>query len=501
MAMRGRSWLTAAALIAAALVIAVRYDPVPALRGPAPYPPEWQWIHRPRALARARPALPLAAAMVGLLAWSGRAVSRQRPRRTAALLIAGGLGLGFAFPLALLESEDGGAVAHLVRRTASPGYLSYHAVACSFVARDPGAFLRDYPRLLPALPVHAATHPPGPVLFFRGLLGALDRWPALHAFIDRHVAAACDADGTACGANVAGLTPVERSAALAGALAAHSVAVATLLPIAWLAFAFTRDRLAAARTAMVWPLVPAAALFVPALDPALAFPVTLAAAALRHAVAADRSAARLWAALLGGLTAGAAVFFSYGAPVFLLLATAAVLASLPPAMLAARRRALVVALAVATLAAAAAVAAPALVGHDPVASAQAALAIHGDQYTARRSYLLWLVYGPLDLAIFAGPPIVVGLVAAAAAAVRTRAGTLAPPARLALAVPAALSILFASGLIRGEVGRLLAPMMPWVLLAGLVRLDEEPGPDARTAAVTTAALAGIDVVLRLNWRL
>ena len=49
-------------------------------------------------------------------------------------------------------------------------------------ARDPLAFLRAHARLLPQLTQgrkHAATHPPGPVLWYRGALALCERSPAL----------------------------------------------------------------------------------------------------------------------------------------------------------------------------------------------------------------------------------------------------------------------------------------------------------------------------------
>src|SRR5688572_5831776 len=107
--MRARRIGLAAVLTALAL-LSIRFDLVPKLRGPAPYPPEWQWRHRPHAIGRALPALPFAAALVGLLAWSGTAGAARRPRRTAKLLTAGALALGSGFSLALLAAEDGGPV-------------------------------------------------------------------------------------------------------------------------------------------------------------------------------------------------------------------------------------------------------------------------------------------------------------------------------------------------------------------------------------------------------
>jgi hypothetical protein len=221
---RRRSWAGLGIVVVVSLtaLVAIRYDWVPGLRGPAPYPPEWQWRHRPHALAKALPALPLALGLIALLAASGRPLARRHPRGTAGILLGAGAVLGLLFPLALLESEAGGAVAHLVSRSASPAYFSYLTVAVSPAADDAGALLRDYPAHLPDFPMHAATHPPGPVLFYKGLLAALSKAPQVEAPLRRAVARACGERAERCSGGAQALAPLGRSAALAGAIRRRS---------------------------------------------------------------------------------------------------------------------------------------------------------------------------------------------------------------------------------------------------------------------------------------
>ena len=70
-----------ATLVASGLVlVSVPFDLIPWLRGPAPYPPEWQWAFRPE--GPARPLLAAgacAAALLALLAVSGTAWARRHP--------------------------------------------------------------------------------------------------------------------------------------------------------------------------------------------------------------------------------------------------------------------------------------------------------------------------------------------------------------------------------------------------------------------------------------
>lgn len=492
-----RRWLALAAALSVLALVAIRYDLAPWLRGPAPYPPEWQWRYRPHALAKALPLLPIGAGLVALLAASGSAVAARRPRRAAAAVLAAGTLLGLAFPLALLSTEDGGAVAFLVSRTSSPAYLSYHAVARSPVAADTGAFLRQYPDLLPGLPEHAATHPPGPVLLFKALIAGLERAHRIETILRVRVDRACALDGSRCSAAVAAQSPVERSAALAGALVAHGLAVLALWPLAWLAFAQNRDPLAAARVAVLWPFVPGAALFIPELDPMLALPVVGALAATRLGLCGARRWTRLLGAVVAGACVAAAMLLSYGALLLLPLGLVMIVASLPRYAL--TRTRLLTALAGGALALTAVMALPMWHGYDPLRSALVAIQIHRSALTAHRSYPLWLLFGPLDFALFLGVPLTVGLGAHALRAARARSTT--PPDRFTLAFVGALAVLILSGFVRGEVGRILVPWMPLALLGGLLRLDDEPGPDAFTASVTAALLVCFDIVMRLSWRI
>ena len=82
------------------------------------------------------------------------------------------LGLGLQWGMLKLEKDD--AAETYLQRTVSGSFTSYFLVAVSAEARDPWDFLDHHAELLPGFRDsvgHAATHPPGPVLFYRGLLG------------------------------------------------------------------------------------------------------------------------------------------------------------------------------------------------------------------------------------------------------------------------------------------------------------------------------------------
>jgi hypothetical protein len=484
-----RVWVALGALT----VLAVVFDPVPVLRGPAPYPPEWQWLRRePGTAGPITAALLVTAILLVVLAASDREWARRRARRGGALLSLGAIVLGFSLQLAFLRLEPGGALASVLSWTAYRTATSYYTVAVSDDARDPLEFLRRYHELLPGLrksAKHASTHPPGPVLFFRGLLALFDRSPGtaravLHPFgLD---------DMSSDRANPERVL-ASRATALCGGLLIALCGAATAWPIAVLARAAGAPPLAAGRLSLLWAVVPGVALMTPMLDQALALPVTGATACLASAATAERArSAQRWA-LAAGALGGVAVWLSYGAPVFLAFGGLAALA-LAPADRSSPRRLGTLAL----LAAAVTLGlffAPALLGHHPLASARTALAIHREAFTAPRSYLLWLFFNPLDLAVFLGVPL------AAAWAWRTARSARARPKaaidRLRLATGLGLALIVLAGITRGEVGRIWIPLMPPLLVAAMAGPDR---PSRDEALILGGLLAGLCLAMAVWWR-
>jgi hypothetical protein len=147
--------------------------------------------------------------------------------------------------------------------------------------------------------------------------------------------------------------------------------------------------------------------------------------------------------------------------------------------------------ALAALVTGAAFAAPALVGHHPIASARAALRIHREFFTQPRDYAVWLVFDPVDLAVFIGLPVAVSLVFAAVRSARrwVARARLQPDEAFRLGALAALLALLVSGQTRGEVGRIWIPVMPVLLVAALARPARD-GKDGAPSAVSALLLAG-----------
>ncbi len=468
------------ALASVLVLVSIPLDLIPLLRGPAPYPPEWQWAFRPE--GPARPLLVAAAcalALLALLAASGGAWAARHSTTAARTLVAGAILLGCGLQIALLAREPGHPLRTLLSRTQSRSFTSYHAVAISPEARDPVSYVRHHAERLPALArsaKHAATHPPGPVLYYRAALALCE---ASASLTDALLGAAEVPDREF----RPPATRAARAAALLGALLLGLLGALTAWPIAHLAMALGVEAIPAGRLAVLWALLPGPALMMPQFDHALALPV-VAATTLLLAASHGRGA---WKAAVGGLLGGVAIFASYGAAVFLAIGGLAALAALGAGQ--GRRPTLLAGLA-GGMAALTAFGVPAVLGHDPVNAMLTALSIHREMYTAPRSYPLWLLFNPLDLALFLGVPMAIaGLLLLRGSIRRATSGVaLSAIDRFRLATFGGVGLLVLLGVTRGEVGRLWIPLMPLLLVASLAGPKEPRLGDVLLKGVLLAAL-------------
>jgi hypothetical protein len=476
-------------LLGALFLVAVVLDVPPEIRGPAPYPPEWQWSRRTGAWNdRFAPVGFGAAVLLALIAASSSAWARQNGRTASrALLIAGTLS-GWGFSLALLGIEPAGALATVAARVMSPSYTSYYTVAVSPVAQDPRAFIKGHAALLPSFhgwANHAATHPPGPVLFYRGLIALCERAPAL-------TGALLAAQGRDPPKPVRPPhTRASKAAALLGGLLLMLAGAAAAWPIASLAGRLAGDPAHGVRAGLLWLLLPGPVLFVPQFDQALTLLVAGAAALLAGAAAGGRPWFRAAAA---GVLGGVAVYLSYGAAPMMVMAALAALAAGAhdrPSL----RRAVAVA-AVAGLA----LLATALLGQESMAGARAALRIHREAYTSVRGYALWLGFNLLDLAVFLGVPLaVLGLDRATGALRAAFGGRADATERFTAAIALGLAVLWLSGTTRGEVGRIWLPLMPLLLVAAWTGRADAPAPSRLRAVLLGFLLGATSFVLRVCW--
>lgn len=464
------------ACLTAILVAAIYLDIWPALRGPGPFP-EWHWRYFAKpTLDRLLPAVVTFGILLVGLAAAGRV--RRQAAHLALRWVAVGLGLGLQWTLLSLELP--GSAETLIQRTEDPLFTSHHSVAKSPTVADPRRFLETHAELLPKLAVwapHAATHPPGPTLFYRGLISFTRGSPwwreRLGSFTSRPA------------------TP-ETTAALAGALLLGLLGAATAVPLASLAGALGSGAPAATRVAFLWGLVPGVSLMVPELDQALALPVATSVVLVERGVRTNGLGGLLRTSL-GGIVAAVGAFFSYGVPVFIAIGLAGVVFAHPTRL---NDPARVAALATTFIAGFALIfGLPCLWGQAPIAGALTGLKIHREAYSQPRNYWTWLLFNPVDFLIFLGPP------AALLSARSLRSDSLRSDSARALTGFArgcwlAALLWLTSGIVRGEVGRIAIPVFALLLVPCLTKRDS-----LGLAMGLALALFVLDVTLRIHWQL
>ena len=493
-------------VLSAAFLLAVWADLTPLIRGPAPFPPEWRWpLNEQRPLGLDALTLVSALALLGLLLATAR--TWKRPRGAARVTLALAVLCGAGLQLGLLSSTHAnGALAAAIWRTDHPHFTGYFSVAASELAEDPAELLRDYVHVVDRARgsvAHVQTHPPGAVLFYRGVIAACAALPPLA----RAAAAPYESAAVDPTLQFGERDQARRAAALLSPLLLMLAGAAACWPVAALAQRLGTSALEAARAGVLWTLVPAVTLMVPEIDQLLTFlgvcAVALYWAALEHAASRVRSGAL---ALAAGVLAGAALFVSYGAAFYVPFGALAVVACVAsrdawPTVLRATG--------IAAIGAVLAWAGPTLLGYAPVASARAGLGTHIDSYVQQRSYALWVVHNVWDLAVFLSIPItflgIVNLARALRDSADRRLRPLPRAARFTLALAVLLLVLDVTGLVKGETGRSWMPLMPLLLLGALIDPGSSragalvKGPSAPAATELAILMLVVSWTLRVCW--
>jgi hypothetical protein len=387
----------------------------------------------------------------------------------------------------------------------SVGVTSYFTVATG-ESTSTVDFLASYVRALPDLPMHAATHPPGPVLYYRSLIDASRATPRLTGAIVRGLAAVgVQPDRLA--ASGERHSPTVAVAALAGGFGTVAAAALTGWAVAAMVALAGADALAAAQVAVLWAFCPAAVFFSPMFDQIVMFLVAACAACACASALARRRWIVVAAGLGSGVSAGLALFSSFGAAP--MLAAAGILTIVLTRGRGASWRRVIAVAALAAAGAALVFGGPILAGYDEIAAARVALRVHFDRFMAGRSRWVWLRFNLLDFSIFLGWPLIAwGAVhLARGGTMSTRWPFRARPLWTMIAVVVALDL---ADVTRGEVGRLWMPLMPLFYAAAAVaaidlaaRADSSNDAGRRTASLerllVAVSLAAATITLGLYW--
>ncbi len=440
---------------------------------------EWTWNQRNL------PLLPAPSVLVtGLLILAGAVAALDAVRKDKVRRAQAAIGLlvlaiaSYALPQAMLVSEPAGygRATLTVLSDLSMGYLSE---ASKMQGLRP--WLHDTARRtdLGAVPARVATHPPGPVLFFRWLSHVARKHPGLQ----RVVVAPLLIGETKPDDIVAAAKHVS-----SGDLRFHHIAAACLsiwvlglaVPAAmlgtWLFAWWWLGPREATTAAVLVGAVPTLWVFTPGID---AYGASLTALALAFWALAMKRSGWAWTA---GIVWGVSLQWSYGLSALIVLfgvlwlvrgrpggwrpwvgLLAGVLVAHLPLM---------------------------LLGYRPVANFLGSMAAQRT-IMAGRHYMPWLILNAWDILLFSGP----ALVALAASASGRARG-------LGTALVVTIALLLLSGATRGEVGRIycfLAPPMAVCAAAAMTVTTESPFLLSGTVAIAAqlAAALGLGTYLML----
>lgn len=463
---------------------------------PLGIPGEWTWQR-----IAAEPDLPwnlvgvtIAAALYVAFVHAG---ARQLQHSTSPIKLTGWLiGLvvmGFAWLWTIQES------APIINRMGKSAFVLYYASSSGYFTRtryeDPNAreFLGNYEELMREGDVlHVGTHPPGLFLIFHALINACQQAPWLQLLDATQPASfreACDviARNSLRSEPPRPFLPTDRRVLWMATLLVMSSASLTVLPL----FALLRrcvDSVSAWRGAALWPAIPAVAIFVPKSDVAYAF---VGALILASWLAAIERKSLLFGMMTGLLTWCGLMMSLAFLPVVLLTAivgwnSGSLLGkSAPEAALKANSWKTSLPPIGCLLAAIAGFAMPIgvmgwLYGINMVTIWRLNYLNHASFYAKySRTYWMWLLENPLELAFAAGWPVFVLAILAVMTTLRTR---WQPQLRFVSGILIVWGALWVTGKNSGEAARLWIIFLPWLVwLAGLKLAEfENDGPRWRS---------------------
>ncbi len=465
-------WLAMPSLL---VITALWFDWLPVLRGNS----EWQWPLRVN-VDLTRVFIPLTA--LTLYAASGAWWLRRFERETASRsnLRVFLLFLTLAAPLIQLALAAGVSRVPLLEffgPTVSVHNSGYFTTAVA--TPDLNQLLANYPSIMPTLPIHAQSHPPGPVIvhwlnwqFFRAVDPLADSIAMPLRTLQCHNPGLMALDNAQIASATAGmLLP------LIGGLAV------------WPLYAFGKrvaGSKAAVMTALLFPIMPLFAMWPAQWDQI--YPLLLLIGLYLAHVGLEHNS--LWRIFIAGVPLSLASFFSVGN--FVLMAIVGLYGA---AWLWSQRESrrlsvahsvhlfIVFALGCASIWIAYAL----IYGVNPIDVISIGSRLAWESTTSRRVYSLWLLWNPIDFATFLGVPIVVLLLLNVSRIVKP-SGVLRP---LTIATLATFVMLNLSGIVRGEVGRLWIYFGPLLALI-VVKGSRNAGWDAQPAqgdVMTTTRLA------------
>ncbi len=236
--------------------LAIAFDISPYLRGPAPYPPDWQWSYFfVNTLHNLYPVILNSILLIGLF------ILRENkkfiaPKKTLVFIFLIMI-LSFLFQLSLLFFSRSGVLV-LLHRILNPELNGYFTA--SLTIQNVTDFLRNYNDIMLDFVYHAKSHPPGAILFFYALKHLITPFPFFIDFVNNLTPTHSDVKQFW---NV--LQPVDKATALFSGFFIPFLSTFSLIPLYYSAKILYGTR-AALRSIFLFFFIPTIVFFIPIND-------------------------------------------------------------------------------------------------------------------------------------------------------------------------------------------------------------------------------------------
>ncbi|HSA83289.1 MAG TPA: glycosyltransferase family 39 protein [Patescibacteria group bacterium] len=243
------------AIITLLFCLSIGFDITPLLRGPAPYPPEWQWDYL---FVNTMDKLYLPLIVTGLLLglfWSHE--TKNIFKKNQPLLIVLLIILSFLFQFSVLYFSRSG-IPVLIHRIINPELNSYFTA--SLQISDPIYFLKNYETEMQQFIYHARSHPPGAILIFYGIKQLIQPFTSFINF-----ATTISPNHTDVKQIWNLLLPIEKATAIFSAFFLPFLSTLTIVPIFKTAKKLYGEKIAI-RSSFLFIFLPSIVLFIPIND-------------------------------------------------------------------------------------------------------------------------------------------------------------------------------------------------------------------------------------------
>ncbi len=286
------------AIILASLVffVVIGFNVSPFLRGPGPWPPDWRWPYQfVNTLNRVWAPLMI----ISFILYIGYFFDKKKKLASLDLwvLLVLLVILSYFFQLSVLYFSRSG-ISVLIHRVINPGLNGYFTEAVKI--KNLGSFFSNYQKNVLNFSMHAAGHPPGPIIFYWLMEKLVNFIPLINNFVSNLIPQHNDVQII-----WKGLTLNQKSAAVFSAFFVPFLASLNIIPLFLISRKLSGIK-AAVRIALMSIFIPALTLFTPLPD--VYFPIFFLSGFLIFIEGEEKNSRLLLA--ISGLVFSLGIFFS-----------------------------------------------------------------------------------------------------------------------------------------------------------------------------------------------